>query len=382
MVRVYLRGIGLLMGMTIGAGIFALPYIFSKAGFFWGIFHFAFTGLILLYLHLLYGEICYFTEERHRFPGQVTIFLGKRSGQFAFLTTIASYYGTFLVYGLLGGLFLFNIFGQFSPLSFSLFFFAVSAVFSLFNLNKIASINFYLTVPLVFFIVYLLFFSWPVINFENFQINLDWNHLKNSSWFLPYGAWLFALSGFSAIPEVRDIFYKRPLKTLRRGVFWGFIVSSFISFIFVATVFGVSGFNTAPDGLSGLVSALGKTAIFIGSIIGFLAVFTSQISLAADLKFLFKFDYKITTFFSWTWTVVPPIALFLLGASDFVKIIDLTGTLGMGVLGLFIILMARKLRKKFIEHKEFLLSNPILENFVLVAVIAGVTYELWKIFFL
>ncbi len=366
MIRTYLRGAGMLVGMTIGAGIFALPYIFSKAGFFWGVFHFILTGLILLYLHLLYGEVCYFTEERHRFAGQVANFVGKKSGHLALLTTVLSYYGTLLVYGLLAGLFLNNIFREFSPFYFSLIFFAVSAILCLFRLSKIASINFYLTIPLVAFIVYLFFFSWPNINFTNFQIHFS---LNNSNWFLPYGAWLFALSGFSIIPEVRDIFYKQPLKNLKRGIFWGFIISAILSFLFVVAVFGVSGFNTTADSLSGLVSALGKTAILIGSIIGFLAVFTSQISLAADLKFLFKFDYKIPDIFSWLLAIIPPIILFLLGASNFVKIIDLTGTFGMGVLGIFIILMARKIRKK----------NLFADSFILIAVLLGVFYELYRI---
>ena len=37
----------------------------------------------------------------------------------------------------------------------------------------------------------------------------------------------------------------------------------------------------------------------IGSIIGFLAVFTSFIALAVDMKSMFRYDYKIPRFFAW-----------------------------------------------------------------------------------
>ena len=37
------------------------------------------------------------------------------------------------------------------------------------------------------------------MRFENFLAG------SSDSWFLPYGIWLFALGGFSSLPEARDI---------------------------------------------------------------------------------------------------------------------------------------------------------------------------------
>ncbi|MBU1957064.1 hypothetical protein KJ680_01545, partial [bacterium] len=70
--------------------------------------------------------VTYFTQGKHRFTGYVEIFLGKQAKQFAFLTTIVSYYGTLLIYGLLAGLFLSNIFNQFSPAIFTIIFFIIT----------------------------------------------------------------------------------------------------------------------------------------------------------------------------------------------------------------------------------------------------------------
>lgn len=378
MARTYLKGIGLLVGMIFGAGIFALPYVFSKAGVFWGIFHFALTFVILLFLHLLYGEVAYFTQGKHRFTGYVEMFLGKWAKQLAFLTTIASYYGSLLVYGLLAGLFLSNIFNQLSSAAFTMIFFIIAGILVFSKTENIATINFYLTIPLFGFIFYLLFIALPFIKADNFFGNFGFvNHLFDGTWFLPYGVWLFALTGFSVIPEVRDIFSNSPVSNFRKTISWGFVLSALFFLIFVVAVFGVSGQATTEDAISGITDILGKGALFIGSLIGFLAVFTSYIALAVDMKNIFNYDYKIPKLISLILTVVPPVVLFLIGASDFVKILGITGTLGMGILGIFIILMSRALRKT--KTGDFIPTNRFFENFVLIAVIAGVIYELWKI---
>ena len=379
MAKVYLKGIGLLVGMIVGAGVFALPYVFSKAGVSWGIFHFAIAFIILLFLHLLYGEIAYFTQGKHRFTGYVEIFLGKWVKQLAFLTTIASYYGSLLVYGLLAGLFLSNIFNQFSPTALAIIIFIITGLLCFSKVENIANLNFYLTVPLFGFIFYLLFIALPYIKVDNFFDNLGVvNHFFDGTWFLPYGVWLFALTGFSVIPEVRDIAKDFSAGNFKKIISWSLILSALFYLFFVIAVFGVNGPATTEDALSGIAALLGRGALFVGSLIGFLAVFTSYIALAFDMKNIFNYDYKIPKLISLILTIVPPAVLFLAGASDFVKTLEITGTLGMGVLGIFIILMSRKLRK--IKTGDFIPTNRLFENFVLVAVIAGVAYELWRIF--
>ncbi|MBU2218915.1 amino acid permease [Patescibacteria group bacterium] len=386
MTQLYIKGIGMMIGMIFGAGIFALPYTFSQAGLFWGIVHFIIAFLILLFLHFLYGEVAFFTKGRHRFTGYVEIFLGKRAKQFAFLTTMASYYGTLLVYGLLAGLFLSNFWQGNYKLQISLIFFIIAALVLLLRMVRIAEINFYLTVPLFGFIIYLLFVSLPSIKMGNFVGVGD----INANWFLPYGVWLFALGGFAALPEVRDIFASSNIKHFKRGILISLAVSALFYFLFIFAVWGVSGISTSKDALSGLLGILGQKAFLIGSLIGFLAVFTSYLALAIDMKNIFRFDYGISRFFAWGLTVVPPVILFFLGATDFVRILGIIGVLGLGTLGIFIIFMARNLRKRIkqndpgdmLEDGKIEYSKPtkILQTIVLIAILAGVVYELWRIF--
>lgn len=377
-----------MIGMIFGAGIFALPYTFSKAGLFWGLFHFLITFLILLFLHFLYGEVAYYAKGKHRFTGYVEIFLGKKAKQFAFLITIASYYGTLLVYGLLGGLFLSNFFNGTYQFSISLLFFIAAGLLLLLRMTRIAEINFYLTIPLFGFIIYLLFTAVPSIRIENFLSNLNFGF--KGSWFLPYGVWLFALSGFAALPETRDICFGQSLKFFKKIILISLIVSAVFYFLFILAIWGASNDKTSPEALAGIAQVLGTKALRVGSIIGFLAVFTSYLALAIDMKNIFRLDYGTPKFFAWLLTIFPPIALFLFGAVDYVRILGVIGALGLGTLGLFIIFMARSLRKKIKEEDSEKIEKPtdgqyskptkFLQIIVLSAILVGVIYELWRIF--
>jgi len=387
MSRLYLKGIGMMVGMMFGAGIFALPYTFSRAGLFWGILLFVIAFLIISFLHFLYGEIAYYTRGEHRFTGYVEIFLGKRAKHLAFITTILSYYGSLLIYGILGGLFLFNIFGNSSSFKFSVLFFLAAGALSFLNFEKIASINFYLTIPLFGFIIYLFFIGLSAIELENFN---NARLVFNKDWFLPYGVWLFSLSGFAVIPEARDIFSKSKLSQFKKMIFSSLLLTVMFYFIFIFAVWGVSGKFTTPDALSGISDTLGRTAFVAGSLIGFLAVFTSFIALAIDGRNIFRYDYKISSILSWVFIVFPPIIFFLLGEIDFVKILSIVGALGMGIFGIFVILMARNMRKRIKDgdpgdllkpdNNQYLKPTYLVEFVVLAGIFAGAIYELWQIF--
>lgn len=387
MAQLYTKGIGMMIGMIFGAGIFALPFVFSQAGLFWGLIHFLFVFLIIIFLNFLYGEVAYYTKGRHRFTGYVEIFLGKKAKQLALITTMASYYGTLLIYGLLAGIFLSNFLGDFLKDGIiSYLFFGIAGLFLLLKMAKIGEVNFYLSIPLFGFIIYLLFISFPSIKMENFKNIGD----INSNWFLPYGVWFFALCGFAALPEVRDIFAGQGIRKFKKVILISLAVSAIFYFLFIFGVWGVSGPQTSEDALSGLSHLLGGEALMIGSLIGFLAVFTSYLALAIDMRSIFKFDYGLPKISAWLLTIVPPALFFLFGAVDFVRILGVIGVLGFGSLGIFIILMSRELRKRIknndpgdvLEDVAMEYSQPTnsLHIIVIFAILAGVIYELWRIF--
>jgi len=373
--RLYRDGLGTLVGMIFGAGVFALPYSFAKAGVIWGFFHFAVAMFFMLVLHLMYGEVAYLTEGQHRFTGYVRKFLGRKAEFLAFFTTVLSYYGALLVYGILGGIFMSTFADTLSVFQYTLIFFALGALFALFNFEKIGALNFYLTIPIFLFIFYLFGLSLPEIRLEHFLAG------SSESWFLPYGIWLFALGGFSSLPEARDIMRGASLKDFKNVIIWSLVASAAVYFLFIITVLGVSGSLTTEDALSGLSGPLGSSAIVIGSLIGFIAVFTSFIAIAADLKNIFVFDYGFQEWAGWVFTILPAPIIFLLGLNQLVSILGFVGAVGLGVLGIFVIEMARRLHKVFPGHEHnFLGPKPWVRWVLILGLLAGVFLEVRNLF--
>lgn len=357
-----------MVGLIFGAGIFVLPSAIAKAGMFWGVVHFAIAAFLVLIMHLLYAEIAYAVPGRHRLVGYVRLILGEKAGHLSFLANVFSFYGSLLVYGVLGGVFIANIFsflgGENASLFFSLVFFLIGGVLLWLKSDKIAAINFYLTIPLLGLVVYLLFVCLPYIDLKNFYLFSPSGNAWSENWFLPYGIWVFSLTGFSAVPEVRDLFSKLSFKNLKSAILLSALLVAVFYWLFIIGILGTSGLATTEDAFSGIINTAGKGIIVIGSLIGFLAVFTSFLVLGIDLKHTFQLDYKLNRFLSWLLVISPPIFLFYLGFHNLSAILSIVGSFGLGSIGLFIIFMARKKRKN------------ILQIAAVLAILAAVVYEI------
>ncbi len=372
--KAYFKGIGLLAGMIFGAGVFALPFAVVKSGLFWGILHFLIAFPIMIFLHLWYGEVAYFGGKNKRFTGYAEELLGKKAKWLAFLLTIFTDYGALLVYGLLGGLFLGNFF-HISPVILSLLVFAAGSILIFFHFEKVASVNFYLTVLLFAMVAAFSIIALPHFKITNFLFD-GFGSFSSFSWFVPYGIWLFALAGISAVPEVRDMLSGSSLKNLKKVIFASISLCAIFYLLFIFTIVGLSGGATTEDALTGAVKILGEPALVVGSILGFLAIFTSFIALGADLKNIFHYDFKLPKWLAWLCVSIPPVILFILGADNFIIILGLTGSIGLGLTGTLVVLMVRKLRKQRGENGKFFGLSFIVTVLMIAGAIAALISEL------
>lgn len=337
-----LSGLGLLVGVIIGAGMFALPYVTAQAGILWSFIHMVIAFFIVTAIHLLYGEVIYATRGKHRLPGYVGMYLGGEIRRLAICTTFFEYYGALLIYGLLGGAFLHGILGTWSlgPDGLTLLFFFMGAAFLALNIERVGMANFVLSLILLICVTALILWAAP-------QVRVSQIPFANSAfWFLPFGVFLFAFGGASAIPDVADIFRKKHNRTFRRVVVWGTIISLIVYAVFIIAVVGVSGANTSSEAIMGLEAFLGRKAVVLGSIIGFLAVITSFISLGLDLRYIFEYDYGWKRKSAWVGVMLVPVALFMFGFSNVITIIGLVGSVAVGIDGILILLMVLKLKKQ------------------------------------
>jgi amino acid permease len=322
--------------MIIGAGMFALPYVVWHTGFFWSSVHFLLTAFIVTLAHLLYGGVLWQHPERHRLPGYVRHYVGEAAYHITFVTRVASYFGYLLAYGILAGVFL-AYFLPTTPGMLVVIFFIVAAPFLFLTIRNIGGMNLLLTAALVFFILLLFLLLMPHFHIPKVSLFPD-----SSSWFYPYGIFLFAFSGASVIPEVVELFGRKNYRAFERTVLFSTVLTALIYIIFIAAVLSAGGPQISEDGLGALAGVVGENILRIGALIGLLAISTSYIALGVELRFTFQYDLGMSRKGAGILVAGVPVVLYFLGVTNFVMILGVVGAIGVGVEGVMIALLARR----------------------------------------
>lgn len=73
----FVKEAGLAAAATIGAGVFALPYVFLAAGWFTGLFYLLIFSAIVVSAHALYFRVLEKVKERNRLLGLSRGYLGR-----------------------------------------------------------------------------------------------------------------------------------------------------------------------------------------------------------------------------------------------------------------------------------------------------------------
>lgn len=361
-----------MIGTIVGVGIFGIPFALARSGFFVGVFYSIFIGLLVLFVHLAYLETILRTNEPHRLVGYVAKYLGQRAKKLATLIVLVEYYGSLLVYVIIGGEFLGLIFSRWLDLPemfWSLLFFAFGAAAIFLGLKTVAKSEFFMTGLLLFVMGVLVFKGGNGVALENL-LTFD-----VSKFFLPYGVILFSLAGSVAVPEARQIMTGEERK-IKKAVAWGTIIPIIIYLAFAWIVVGVSGSQTSEEAIKGLISFLGSEVILIGSVFGILAIFTSFIVLGLNLKKVYQFDWRLKKNLSFLLACVVPLCLFLAGLKNFILIIGFLGAVAGGLDSILTILIFLRAKKQGDRRPEFSLKWGRLWAFSAILLFSlGIIYQ-------
>ena len=150
---------------------------------------------------------------------------------------------------------------------------------------------------------------------------------------------------FSTIPPTRDIFFNSGIKNFKRVVSISLFLAATVYIIFIFSILGTTGSFTTVDALSGIKGRYGREGDGDRLHNRIFTVFTSFIALAVDMKSMFRYDYKIHRFPAWLLVIVPPVVLYLIKVDSLIRTLAITGTVGMGILGIFVVLMRHKIVK-------------------------------------
>ena len=370
----FFLSIALLLGTMIGAGIFGIPYVVSRSGIFPALFYFLILGAASLLIHLFLGEIILRTKGKHRLPGYAQKYLGDWAKTLTGFSVILGIILALLAYIILAGNFLNILFSSFSKLSsfqFSLIFSLVLFPFILRKVKFIAETEIFTNIIFVLIIFLIFFLSLDKLNLDNFSLLADelvWENI-----FLPYGVILFALIGWSAVPEMDEVLEKKEdKKQFKKAIIFSIIIAIFIYLLFVFSVVGVSGKNTSPETFSGLLSYLDPKIILLGVLAGVITIADSFLILCLHLKNTLIYDYEFqiipAIFVSWG----APLILFLLGFRQFIDVIGISGTFIGAIEGILIILIFKKAKILGNREPEYSLKIPsLITNALIVMFILG-----------
>jgi amino acid permease len=379
----------LLAGTIIGAGIFALPFVFEKAGIVTCLFYLGLFGASFVLIHLMYADLILKTEggeNLHRFPGYAKIYLGSWGFWSAILTTIIGMLFVLTVYLILSVSFINLIYpvrdfipNGVKPIGLNIsdasklliFWFLGSAAIFL-GIRRIALSEFLITGGIM--VIILIIFGYGLSHFGKI-ISVPAFNLQNI--FLPYGAVLFALAGRVAIPAIINYFQKidQPLVMVKKPIILGSLMPALVYLLFVFGILGLSE-TVSEDAVSGLVGHISPGILTLIGILGFISLWSSYIVIGLDIKNALKFDLKFPKILAGLTVIVLPPLFYFWGFQSFLALVSMVGGIFIALEGIFVALMwlrASKLRPEKIIFKKL---NPLIVYILMLIFIGGMIYEI------
>jgi len=364
------EAIGIIGSVIIGSGIFILPYAASISGLWAALGMGALALFLVLSIHLAYGEIISNTEERHRLPGYARLYLGKFAGNLSKTTELLLFNAVLLTYGILGGQFLFVVFGG-NAMAWSLIFFAATASVLFYSrVERIGSINFLIMSVVVLMELGIAFFSFKAGSFSNLP-------LSGRDPFFSFGVFVFALAGLSIIADAREIFRRGNIEHKLKSVI--ILITSLpllLYFIFIVSVLMATGMDVTKDVFSGLAKILGNRVIMVGAFISAFSMFSSFLALGYDLKKIYELDLALSKIASWALAALLPAAIFLLTRIDFVKLVSIVGGVLIAIDGLLVFFILKKMRARGLSRVKFLPFGFWQRALLLITLILSIVYEI------
>jgi amino acid permease len=342
----YIFPIAVFSGGIIGVGFLSLPYVAMKVGIWVMLIYFVLLTAMVVSINLIFSEISLKTPDYKRFPGFAKYYLGKWGGIIALICTIAGSMGSLLVFLIVGGGFLSNVFMPLmggNAIIYTFIYFLAASIIVFCGIKMIAKAEFWILVFLFLSLFFVLIEGFSQIKLSNiFIVNPDFKILDL---FFPYGPILFALWAMGLIPEVEEMIIGKK-KLLKKIIAISTIMVSALYFLFVLLVLGISGSQTTEIALTGLSGFLGHNLLVMSLLAGTLATFTAFITQGIILKKVLMYDLGIKHWQAFIMTCFTPLILFLLGFNSFIFILSILGGFLFGISGIMVLMMYKKIGGK------------------------------------
>jgi tyrosine-specific transport protein len=367
-IKAVVYAISTLSGTIIGVGLFGLPYVTLKAGFWVVLVYFFILTAFVILVHSFFAELALKTPDFKRFPGFAEFYLGNWGRNLAYISTILGTFGALLAYLIVGGEFftelLSSYFGGINLL-YTLLYFVIGAGLIFYGIKAIAKVEFWGLILFFLILIAIFFRGQGLIDVKNLFIGISNFEFSASNLFLPYGVILFSLWGAALIPEVEEMLGEKK-NLILKIVPIAILIPALVYLFFIYLILGISGSQTTESALGGLKAVLGDGIVALALLFGLLTTFTSFIALGLTLKKVFWYDLKLTKNLAFVITCFVPLFLYLAGLKSFISVIGAVGGIMLAIDGILILLMYNKIRP---ERK--LITYPLILLFL-----AGILYSI------
>lgn len=360
---IVLRTSSILAATTIGAGAFALPYVAAQAGWALAAGYLVVLGVVLYASHVLYAETLEAVGEKQRLVGLVRRYGGEDLFWISCIVVLAGLLVALLAYLLLTSHFLHILFPSLPGASVLIISWFLLSFPILFSLKRFAQFELIGTLLMILVVVMVFFGAQDIEGFLHISpVNLG-------EFFLPFGPFLFALAGWTAIEPMYEYVKRKgsTISIMKRACAWGTATAIFVYALFMVGILGTAPAIT-PDALSGFGDSHPGEMILLG-IFGIIAIWTSYVAVAREVQKMLQEDLRMSHGLSLGVPLLLPLAFAGAGVMTFFETVSFAGGVFLALNYLFILFVARRaLHKKQFSHTAFVLLSAVFS--------CGILYEL------
>ena len=368
------QAVALIVSATIGAGILGIPYAISKVGLTVGIIYIVALGLIMMMLNLMLGEVAARTNSTLQLVGLANKYLGRVGGWIMTVLFYVMLLGILTIYIIGEGEALSALFGG-SNFVWSLVFFVVGSALIFVGLRTIKTVEFVLSLGILFVVLLIAAFSFPHVEMHNVAYS-------NLAFLLfPYGVILFAFNGTNSIPEAHRIL-SNTNKNFKLAIIISGLINISVYTLFAFMVVGVTGSETTELATIGLGNKLGSSMHIFGNVFAVVAMASSFLMAGLALRDSMRWDYKMPSWLASSTATFLPLLIFLAGFNSFIMMIDIVGGIFVGSQLLIVILIYWRAKSTgHLKPTIFNLHHAWLIMAVLIlAFTFGAVYSVVKLF--
>jgi amino acid permease len=353
---------------TIGEGVFALPYVIQTSGWLLTLCYFIALIAVVSMAHLIYMRTLAAVNEKERLLALARRHFGPAGFWIGFFAIVVGLLLGFVAYLVLGTEFLGIIFPGIPTGAALGIFWLLLACLVWGSEGAIAWLE-VVGVALISAAILFIFFSGrgiPALAGVPFAVPQDF--------FLPFGAVLFSLAGWTSVEQVYELVRGRGTNgglPILKTFFVFMIGTAFAALLY--WLFAIGVISTTPHVATDTVSGIAAWPSWrrdILALVGILSVAVVSLPIAREIRNAMEKDLAWNPFVSRAIIIVFPIVVVLSGFNDFLLIVSVAGGVFLSTQYLLIIAVGRRTLALSLREK-------VLLDIISIVFISAVIYSIY-----